>query len=99
MIQINLLKEPNQSFKFQVGGELYDIAIRTTRDATFISIGRDGVELFNSHILIPNQSIRRYNYLVTGGNFVLSTQNNNLPDYTKFGDSQFLYYLTLDELP
>ena len=98
MIQIELQKTPNQNLKLRINEELYDITIKTTQYSTHISISRDDVILVSSQILIPNSKIIRYDYLVTDGNFVFETQSNNLPDYTKFNVSQFLYYLTNDEL-
>ena len=98
MIQIELQQAPNQNLKLRINEELYDITIKTTQYSTHISISRDDIVLVSSQILIPNSKIIRYDYLATDGNFVFETQSNNLPDYNKFNVSQFLYYLTNDEL-
>lgn len=98
MIQIDLQQSPNQNFKFQVGEEFYNITIKSIEEATFISISRDDVVLISNQIIIPNRTIIMYDYLTTNGNFIFQTNNNNLADYTRFNQTQFLYYVTLEEL-
>lgn len=98
MITINLQPIPNQELKLRVGEELYTIGIRTTNEATFISIARNDEKLISNQILIPNETILRNRYNVTNGNFAFESTNNMLPDYTLFGVNQFLYYLTNEDL-
>ena len=98
MIQIPLQAIPNQNLKYQAEDELYDITIRTTKYATHISISRDDEAIISNQILIPNSLVMRYNYDVTNGNFIFESMQDNLPDYNKFGVTQFLYYVDNSEL-
>ena len=98
MKTINLQQVPNQNFKFRAGEELYDITIRTTQYGTYISISRNDVVLISNQILTPNAPILAYEHLVTNGNFVLETEGNNAPDYTRFGNTQNFYYFEISEI-
>lgn len=98
MITVQLLKIPNQELKLRVLEELYSIQIRTTDKATFISISRNDTKIVSNQILTPNVTLLRYGYDISNGNFAFESKNDELPDYNKFGVSQFLYYLTNEDL-
>jgi hypothetical protein len=94
MTQLELLKEPNQSFRYNE----YEISIRSTNRATYISISRDDEVLISNQLLQPNELILKYDYLITDGNFIMQALENSLIDYTKFGNTQFLYFATNEDL-
>lgn len=77
---------------------LTEVPTLETPKATFISISRNEEVLISNQMLISNSLILKYDYLVTGGNFGLATLNNNNPDYRLFNNTQFLYYITNEEL-
>lgn len=104
MIQIPVVNIPNQTLSIQLDGNLYDISIHATQDnedgttgimAVDISINNSliisGVRAVSNFLLIP------YQYLVNG-NFGFVTSNDDYPDWRKFGISQYLVYISNDEL-
>ena len=98
MIQISIEQVANQSVKFQVGQELYEVTIRTTSKATFFSLKRNNVEFISNEILITNSLLIQSRYQVTNGNFIFYSLSDILPSYKNFGVTQFFYYATLEEL-
>lgn len=98
MIIVQLLPIPTQELKLRILEELYTVQVRTTDKATFISISRNDIKIISNQILIPNATLLRYDYNISNGNFAFQTKNNELPDYNQFGVSQFLYYLTNEDL-
>ena len=96
MIEIPLLSIPNQSFSINVENVIFDVSIKTT-GVTVADITMDGVLKISSAKCMPNLPIIPYRYL-EHGNFFFITENDEYPDYTKFGSSQTLVYMTPDEM-
>jgi hypothetical protein len=97
MINIELKQLPNQSTSITLNGNIYDITIRSTTNSTTATIARNGSVLVSNIRILPLYPILPYRYL-ENGNFCLITDADDLPDYTLFGVSQSLVYLTPDEL-
>lgn len=97
MIDINLKQEPNQQTSIELDGSSYDITVKTTTTLTVVTIVRDGVTIIDSVRAMPLLPILPYRYQ-EAGNFSFITENDELPYYENFGVSQFLVYLTPDEL-
>lgn len=97
MIKIPLSSTPNQSFSARLDNSLYDFTIRTVNDTACIDVLRDNEPIITAMRLTPGTPVLPYKYQQTG-NFMFTTLNDELPDYTKFGVSQNLFYLTIAEL-
>ena len=97
MKTLTITATPNQSFSARLDNSLFDIAIKTINDTACIDVSRDGVALIKGARITPGTPIFPYSYLETG-NFLFTTLNDDLPDYTKFGISQNIYYITAAEL-
>lgn len=97
MIDITLQPLPNQSFSIQLGASRYDITLKEANGAMTASIARDGAPVVENVRLVAGSPVLPYRYL-EDGNFVLVTQDDDLPYYTAFGVTQFLTYLTADEV-
>ncbi len=97
MNNLPLSATPNQSFSARLDSSVYDIAIKTVGGTACIDVTRDGVSVLKGQRLTPGVPVFAYDYLQTG-NFLFTTLNDELPDYTKFGVSQMLYYITADEV-
>lgn len=98
MIEIAVQKIPNQEFDIELGGHRYNIEIRTFNEMTLMSVKIDDVDVKRSVRCCANQKVIPYNYLTKGGNLIWRCIDDDYPHYTKFGDTQFLYYATDEEL-
>jgi hypothetical protein len=92
MIQVPIQSVPNQELTFQNGDNIYVINIITTKDSTVVSISLNNIPVISGLITIPYGKLMPYSY---GSNFIFTTQNNDLVDYTKFNDTQELFFLEL----
>lgn len=87
----------NQSLSIQLGEDFYDIAINQTRNTVCATISRNNALVISGTRLVSGFFIIPYRYL-ENGNFILLTENDELPDYTKFGITQTLVYVTKVEV-
>jgi hypothetical protein len=62
-----------------------------------LDVVRDDLPIVSGSRMLPNSPLIPYRYLESG-NFVLITEGDEYPFYTKFGDSQTLVYVTDVEL-
>jgi len=92
---------PKQEFTVSLDGTLYDIAILATAGCMSANISRNGVVVESGARCVAGQPLINYADLEDGfGNFIFLTGNNNqdLPDYTQFANSQTLVYASPAEL-
>ncbi len=97
MIDIALAAVPNQTLTIQILERLYNITLHEVNGMMSITISRDEVVIISNVRLTGSSPILPYLYQESG-NFVVTTENEELPYYDKFGVTQFLTYLTADEL-
>lgn len=96
MTEITLQQTPNQSFSFDADGVSYDIAIKTA-DSVIADISIDSEAKIQGIRVMPYRPIIPYEYLAVGNLFFI-TENGEAVDYTKFGVTQSLVYLTPEEV-
>ncbi|CAH6851394.1 hypothetical protein EDB29_1011101 [Vibrio crassostreae] len=98
MVEIELINQSNQRVSHNVDGVYYEIVIKDIDGEMAYSVSVDGesiVEGFrfsNMDLLLP------YKYMEINGNFYLRTEGDERADYKKFGITQRLFFITLDEL-
>jgi len=97
MIALSLDAIPNQSFTAVLDNTRYAITIKETRGVMSTTIIRNDETIIEGARICGGTPLLPYQFQEEG-NFFLTTANNDLPDYTKFGVSQFLIYLTLQEV-
>lgn len=97
MREINLAAIPNQSFSVQADDDFYDILIKETNGVMCSSITRNGTVIQQSARVVAGYPLIPYAYQETG-NFVIVTEEEELPDYTQFGITQTLIYLSAAEI-
>lgn len=99
MIDINLKQIANQELTIALEDSRYEIAVIETNVSMAITITKDGVVLVQNARLIADAFLLR-DYLVDAdsGNFMLTSQDESLPTWQNFGITQFLVYITSDEL-
>lgn len=98
MQTIPLQPIPNQSFSLQLGSNNYDIRLRTCESGvTSVDVIINNIPLLSGQRAVSNFPVIAYEYL-TDGNFMFITQNDEYPDYTQFGVTQFLIFADRKEI-
>lgn len=98
MVTIELATVPNQSLTVTLAGNRYSIALKATGTVMAATIERNGLTLISGQRIVAGEPIIPYRYLAEDGNFIVSTENDQLPDWEQFGVSQFLFFATTAEL-
>lgn len=100
MITVPLDPIPGQSLPIILENLRYVIEVTTCNDwATTVTITREDTKVIDNMLVAAMTPVIPYLYLEgAGGNFVFDTPNDELPDYTKYGVTHFLRYLTRAEL-
>lgn len=96
MIDIALQSIPNQTLSIRVDDSYYELTLKSIGNLMVASVKRDNVALFDGLRVMPNRALMPYQYQ-EAGNFVLIT-DGEYPDYTQFGVTQSLVYLTIAEV-
>ena len=90
---------PNQAFAINLGGNQYDIAIRTTNGCMSVSVALNGTQLVENLRAAACTPLLPSQYLEEGyGNFMFLTANQQLPNWQQFNLTQQLLYFTPAEL-
>lgn len=97
MIDVSLAAVPNQTLSIDLDSSAYEITIHDANGAAACTIVRDGTTLVSGMRLTTGVPVIPYRYLETG-NFIFTTQGDALPDFTQYGVTQFLTYLSAAEL-
>lgn len=97
MIDASIQAVPNQSLSIQLDGFRYDITLKEAQGVMTASVVRDGNTLIDGVRLVSGTPVLPYRYQEQG-NFVLNTEAYDLPQYLAFGVTQFLVYLSADEV-
>lgn len=97
MIDVTIQALPNQEFSIQLGGFRYVITIKEANGVMVMSVVRDDVPVVSNVRLVSGSPVLPYEYQERG-NFVMTTDGDELPYYTAFGVTQFLVFLTPAEL-
>jgi len=95
---INLQNLPRQELSFNFGDFFFDLAVIFAANLTLISISADGTQIISGQVAPPNTLLIPYPYLWgVYGNFAFSCPSGLYPNYTLFGQTQFLSYFTVAE--
>lgn len=97
MIDVGLAAVPNQALTIQIEDRIYDISMRETNGVMSASIARDGAAVVTNMRVTAGTPLLPYLYQESG-NFLVTTEAEALPYYDQFGVTQFLVYVTADEL-
>lgn len=97
MINLGILPIPNQSLSAVLDGIRYEVTLKETGGVMSASILKDDVLVLDNIRIVAGTPFIPYFYLESG-NFFILTENEDMPDYTKFGSSQSLIYLTMAEI-
>lgn len=88
---------PNQEFSVVLEEVRYAISIRSTNGTVSVTIIRNGESVVDNARAVSGMRIIPSKYQESG-NFVIVTKDFEIPDYTQFGISQSLIYITQSEI-
>lgn len=95
---IRLSKQPNQSFSFSAGRNIFLIRIGQSHGCMFADVVINGSTIVTGQRLCAGIMVLPYRRYWTKGNFVFETQNDELPWWENFGSSCHLYYMAPEEI-
>ena len=97
MMQIDIASLPNQQMSAQLGGAFYQIVLKAAPGCVSATVTRDNVAIVSGQRVVAGEPIIPYRYL-EDGNLAITTLNDEVPDWTQFGSTQFLVYASVEEL-
>lgn len=99
MRNIQIEQLPNQELTFTLDNVNYFLILRYINETlTTIDITANNEILLQAFRVIQGGFLIPYEYLERGGNFIFYSQVGSNPNYLEFNSTQFLYYLTSDEV-
>lgn len=96
-LTIPLSITPNQTLSVELGGFFYVILLQSVGNTMAVTISRDDALLMSGIPIIPNAPMIPFERLGED-NFVFLSSDDQLPNYLLLDVSQFLIYLTADEM-
>lgn len=97
MRNIPIIATPNQSLSIRVDDTRLVLRLKEARGVMVADLERDGETVILGTRVLAGEPIIPYRYL-EDGNFLLLTIDDALPDWTVFGASQTLVYMTAAEV-
>lgn len=97
MRNIPIIILPNQSFTTTINEVRYDVQLRDNDGFMTYDISINEGEPYTGNRFVIGQLMLPYKYMEVDGNFILDTPVEQEPDYTQFGGTQNLYWLTAEE--
>lgn len=88
---------PNQSFSARLDGFFYEFVIKETAGVMSATISRDNEIVVSNSRICAGSALMPYPFQQKG-NFIIITENGEIPYWTKFGITQQLLYLTDEEI-
>lgn len=94
---INIDPIPSQPFTVPLGGNNYDIKLFSIDGHMAYDLSINDVQVIRGFKMVNDIPLLVYPHQEINGNILLSLPANEIPDYKRFGTSQFLYFLDEDE--
>lgn len=88
---------PNQQLSVILNSNQWDIFIRDVNGAISVSLSKNSVMVAENARAVAGVRILQAAYQ-EDGNFAIISNNQSVPDYTQFGITQFLVYISPAEL-
>lgn len=95
---IDITATPNQSFSVTLEGARWDFTIKQAVHCMVCDVTLDDTVILRGQRIVAGTPIIPYKYLQGSGNFVLLTENDELPFWDRFGVDQILVYATPAEI-
>lgn len=89
---------PNQEFSVTVDGNRWDFIIKEAVSSMICDLSLNDEVILSGARIVAGTPIIPYEYLRRHGNFIILTENDELPYWTQFGVNQQLIYASAEEL-
>ena len=97
MIDVTIAAVANQELTVQLGGAMWGISLREGSGCMSVSVSRDNVPIISNVRVTAGTPLLPYQYQESG-NLILTVEADALPYWDQFGVTQFLVYITAEEL-
>lgn len=99
MLEIPIAAVPRQQFTLQIAPNYYGLNIVIANNIMAVSLSRNDEIIVTGFRVVAGTLVLPYEYQEQlSGNFLFTTADGEYPDYTQFGISQKLIFITNDEL-
>lgn len=98
MFSLQIQPLPSQIITASLGGDRYKILLKDANGFMVSSVERNGEKLTEGVRIIYGTPLLSYRYLERGDFILYMQDSGDSAIYQRFGTSQFLYYLTQDEI-
>ena len=88
---------PNQTLSALLDDNQWDIALRDCNGVISCSLSKNAVVIVENARAVAGMRILQAHYQ-EDGNFAIISNDEGIPDYRQFGVTQFLVYISADEL-
>lgn len=95
---IDIAQVPNQSFSVTLEGVRWDIRLKQAASSMTADLAADGVPVVSGQRIVAGTPIIPYSYLANDGNFLVMTENDELPNWELFDVNQVLVYANFEEI-
>lgn len=92
MQTIPIQSVPNQSLSVTIDRQRWTLTIKAAVSSMVIDLSLNDQVVIRGLRIMPNQPLIPYPYLATVGNFLMLTNNEELPQWERFGVDQVLVY-------
>lgn len=89
---------PNQSFSVTIFGNRWDFVIKQAVSSMICDISLNEIEIISGQRIVSGTPLIPYEYLGSSGNFILLTENDEIPFWDQFGSTQQLIYASAQEI-
>lgn len=98
MFKLQLQSVPSQTITASVGGNRYTLIIKDAGGFMTSSISRDGETITNGSRIVYGTPLINIRYLQNGDFILDMNDSGDDAKYQQFEKSQFLYYVTQEEI-
>lgn len=95
---IPLSTVPNQSFSVPLDGNRWDFTIKQADVSMLVDLSLNGEIILTGSRVVAGTPLIPYQFLQSSGNFMLLTEDEEMPFWQRFGVDQQLIYGSFDEL-
>ena len=97
MLNIPLQAIPNQSFSLQINNNTYDLSVYDCGNIMAVDIAINNTVIVTGSRAVPRNFLLPYRYL-ENGNFLITSLDDEYPDWRRFGLDQFMVFASQAEL-
>jgi len=98
MLVIEIESIPNQEFSTTIGGDRWDFILKQAVTSMAATISLNDQVILSGQRIVAGTPIIPYKYLQSHGNFLITTVNDQIPTWERFGVDQFLTYASAEEI-